>query len=139
MSFIHMSTSANVKLMDKSERDGVIKRAVRNSTDLNVRHEVPDYLHVAVHLCFSAEWRRVCMGRSRNYDERTGCFKNKLNAPNTNQKNRMKKCQLRNKRRSLFLLYILIVVFQREEVDIRQNHQHQCYISKLLDTSSSQF
>ena len=39
MSFIHRSTSTNVKLMDKSECDGVIKRAVRNSTDLNVRHE----------------------------------------------------------------------------------------------------
>ena len=39
MSFIHKSTSANVKRMDKSECDGVIKRAVRNSTDLNVRHE----------------------------------------------------------------------------------------------------
>ena len=38
MSFIHRSTGASVKRMDKSEGDGVIKRTVRNSTDLNMRH-----------------------------------------------------------------------------------------------------
>ena len=40
MNVIRSSTDASVKSMDnKSEGDGVVKRTVRNSTDLNMRHE----------------------------------------------------------------------------------------------------